>query len=32
MLAAGDVILAVTYGGETREIIELLDALKADGD
>ena len=28
MLAAGDVILAVTYGGETREIIELLDALK----
>ena len=28
MLAAGDVILAVSYGGETREIIELLDALK----
>jgi arabinose-5-phosphate isomerase len=28
MLAAGDVILAVTYGGETRDIIELLDALK----
>jgi arabinose-5-phosphate isomerase len=28
MLAAGDVILAVCYGGETREIIELLDALK----
>jgi arabinose-5-phosphate isomerase len=28
MLAPGDVILAVTYGGETREIIELLDALK----
>jgi arabinose-5-phosphate isomerase len=28
MLTAGDVILAVSYGGETREIIELLDALK----
>jgi arabinose-5-phosphate isomerase len=28
MLARGDVILAVTYGGETREIIGLLDALK----
>ena len=28
MLAAGDVTLAVSYGGETREIIELLDALK----
>jgi arabinose-5-phosphate isomerase len=28
MLAAGDVMLAVSYGGETREIIELLDALK----
>jgi arabinose-5-phosphate isomerase len=28
MLAAGDVILSVSYGGETREIIELLDALK----
>jgi arabinose-5-phosphate isomerase len=28
MLAAGDVILAVSYAGETREIIELLDALK----
>jgi arabinose-5-phosphate isomerase len=28
MLAAGDVVLAVSYGGETREIIELLDALK----
>jgi arabinose-5-phosphate isomerase len=28
MLARGDVILAVTYGGETREIIALLDALK----
>src|SRR4029077_4092564 len=28
MLAAGDVILAVSYGGETREIIEFLDALK----
>src|ERR1700745_3130377 len=28
MLAAGDVLLAVSYGGETREIIELLDALK----
>jgi arabinose-5-phosphate isomerase len=28
MLAAGDVILALSYGGETREIIELLDALK----
>jgi arabinose-5-phosphate isomerase len=28
MLARGDVVLAVTYGGETREIIALLDALK----
>src|SRR6266404_2259627 len=28
MLAAGDVILAVSYGGETREIVALLDALK----
>jgi arabinose-5-phosphate isomerase len=28
MLAAGDVILSVSYGGETREIVELLDALK----
>jgi arabinose-5-phosphate isomerase len=27
-LAASDVILAVSYGGETREIVELLDALK----
>jgi arabinose-5-phosphate isomerase len=28
MLAPGDVILAVSYGGETREIVALLDALK----
>ncbi len=28
MLAAGDVLLAVSYGGETREIVALLDALK----
>ena len=28
MLARGDLILAVTYGGETREIIALLEALK----
>jgi arabinose-5-phosphate isomerase len=28
MLARGDAMLAVTYGGETREIIALLDALK----
>ena len=28
MLARGDVVLAVTYGGETREIIALLEALK----
>ncbi|HYL86837.1 MAG TPA: KpsF/GutQ family sugar-phosphate isomerase [Candidatus Angelobacter sp.] len=28
MLARGDVMLAVSYGGETREIIALLDALK----
>src|SRR5215472_12643281 len=28
MLAAGDTMLAVSYGGETREIIALLDALK----
>lgn len=28
MLARGDVILAVSYAGETREIISLLDALK----
>ena len=28
MLSAGDSIVAVSYGGETREIIELLDALK----
>ena len=28
MIARGDVMLAVTYGGETREIIVLLDALK----
>lgn len=28
MLARGDVILAVSYAGETREIIALLDALK----
>ena len=28
MIARGDVMLAVSYGGETREIIALLDALK----
>lgn len=28
MLAMGDAILAVSYGGETREIVALLDALK----
>jgi arabinose-5-phosphate isomerase len=28
MLARGDIMLAVSYGGETREIIALLDALK----
>lgn len=28
MLARGDAMLAVSYGGETREIIVLLDALK----
>jgi arabinose-5-phosphate isomerase len=28
MLARGDAMLAVTYQGETREIISLLDALK----
>src|ERR1700752_2428419 len=28
MLARGDVMLAVSYGGETEEIIELLEALK----
>jgi arabinose-5-phosphate isomerase len=28
MLARGDAILAVSYGGETDEIIELLEALK----
>lgn len=28
MLAPGDAIIAVSYGGETREIIALLDALK----
>lgn len=28
MLARGDVMLAVSYGGETREILALLDALK----
>ena len=28
MLSAGDAMIAVSYGGETREIIELLDALK----
>src|SRR5437867_11869222 len=27
-LARGDAMLAVSYGGETREIIALLDALK----
>jgi len=28
MLARGDTVLAVSYGGETREIVALLDALK----
>jgi len=28
MIARGDVLLAVSYGGETREIVALLDALK----
>lgn len=28
MLARGDAMLAVSYGGETEEIIELLEALK----
>jgi len=28
MIARGDTMLAVSYGGETREIIALLDALK----
>jgi arabinose-5-phosphate isomerase len=28
MLARGDVVLAVSYGGETEEIIRLLEALK----
>jgi len=28
MLAPGDTVLAVSYGGETREIVALLDALK----
>lgn len=28
MLARGDAILAVSYGGETEEIIQLLEALK----
>jgi len=28
MLAPGDVVLAVSYAGETREIVALLDALK----
>src|SRR5579864_7071329 len=28
MLARGDMIMAVSYGGETREIVALLDALK----
>jgi arabinose-5-phosphate isomerase len=28
MLARGDSMLAVSYGGETREIVALLDALK----
>jgi arabinose-5-phosphate isomerase len=28
MLALGDTLLAVSYGGETREIVALLDALK----
>ena len=28
MIARGDAMLAVSYGGETREIVALLDALK----
>ena len=28
MLASGDAMLAVSYGGETQEIIQLLEALK----
>ncbi len=28
MLAKGDVLLAITYGGETQEILNLLDTLK----
>src|SRR5207249_8625778 len=28
MLARGDAMLAVSYGGETEEIIQLLEALK----
>jgi arabinose-5-phosphate isomerase len=28
MLARGDAVLAISYGGETREIISLLDAFK----
>lgn len=28
MLARGDAMLAISYGGETREIVALLDALK----
>ena len=28
MIARGDTMLAVSYGGETREIVALLDALK----
>src|SRR5258708_16266274 len=28
MLAPGDAIMAVSYGGETREIVALLDSLK----
>src|SRR6516225_560779 len=28
MLARGDAVLAISYGGETDEIIELLEALK----
>ena len=28
MLAPGDTIMAISYGGETREIVALLDALK----
>jgi arabinose-5-phosphate isomerase len=28
MLAKGDVLLAITYGGETQELLNLLDTLK----